>query len=198
MLIGRGLLGSTVAFASAAHAGVSIPWEAPNQVQDRIEDRTQQFMELPRQLHAEDVRLFRNFMGGRVYSTPHHHYHTVYRLPVDTPQGVIYRPYFYCGDTLQLDGDVVLPHLAIRVQIGSRVPVYDSPVIVHSPPVVVVTPAAYHPPAVNGPACHATRSNHGHHYGWNKQDHDDDDGDGEDDHGRNDDRADHGDRDGDK
>lgn len=62
---------------------------------------------------------YQPYYGGRVYYGPHHHYHAYYNFPVYVGGAVAYRPYYYCGDSLFINGAVALPHLAFGINFGS-------------------------------------------------------------------------------
>jgi hypothetical protein len=73
---------------------------------------------VPRHVSFRTVRVYDPFFNGRVFFSPHRHFHRVYRFPVVTTYGVVYQPYSYCGDELFTGGYVAFggPHISARVR----------------------------------------------------------------------------------
>jgi hypothetical protein len=61
---------------------------------------------VPTRIRLREVRTYRPYFSGRIYSAGHRHAHAVYYFPVHTRYGVVYRPYDYCDGRLFLEGHV--------------------------------------------------------------------------------------------
>ena len=62
---------------------------------------------VPSFIPARRVAEYHPYVLQRSWYRPHNHRHVVYRFPVYTDFGVVYRPYTYCGDHLfRHDDDV--------------------------------------------------------------------------------------------
>ena len=112
------------------------------------------FPTVPRSIVVGQRGYYQPYYSGRVYYAPHHHYHAAYRFPVYVGGSVVYEPYYYCGDSLFVDGAVALPHLAFGIRFGSPGGVsiggfYSSPAYVAPAPYPYVAPAV--PPPYYGP-----------------------------------------------
>ena len=149
------LTAAMVLTAPAARAGgIPTPWELHKKIHERAEEHVRDLIDLPRRIHDQHKRLFRNFFSGRVYYRPHQHYHTIYRLPVYTRSSVVYRPYSYCNDALFMDAAVRLPQIAIHVGTSAPMPAYQ-------PASFYYVPA----PVYAGPSCpNHPHGHHGHDY----------------------------------
>jgi len=55
---------------------------------------------VPRTIVVRDAWRYRAYRPRSAYYAPHRHVHVVYTFPVNTPYGIVYRPYAYCGDHL--------------------------------------------------------------------------------------------------
>ena len=53
---------------------------------------------VPSYIPAPRVVEYQPYVVQRAWYRPHNHRHVVYRFPVYTDFGVVYRPYTYCGD----------------------------------------------------------------------------------------------------
>jgi len=60
--------------------------------------------EVPRHIHRLHRSDHRRYYRGRVWVPVHHHYHVIYRFPVYTSVGLVYRDYPYCEGSLYHDG----------------------------------------------------------------------------------------------
>lgn len=84
---------------------------------------------VPRRIHPTAVAVYRPYYADRVWYTGHRHFHSMYRFPVATSYGVVYRPYAYCDDRVfegygyddrhrdPVDGYVTIraPHVSIGI-----------------------------------------------------------------------------------
>jgi len=62
---------------------------------------------VPSYIPAPRVVEYQPYVVQRAWYRPHNHRHVVYRFPVYTDFGVVYRPYTYCGDHIfSPDNDV--------------------------------------------------------------------------------------------
>lgn len=74
---------------------------------------------VPRVIAVDHRAYYSPYVSGRTYYAPHHHYHARYRFPVFVGSAIQYQPYYYCGNSLFLNGVVTLPHLAFGINFGS-------------------------------------------------------------------------------
>ena len=58
------------------------------------------FRDVPRFIGPRDVEFFRPYIASRFYYGPRRLEHVVYRFPVETPDGVVFRTFIYCGGAL--------------------------------------------------------------------------------------------------
>lgn len=60
---------------------------------------------VPRVIRPTAVAVYRPYYADRVWHARHRHYHSLYRFPVETSYGVVYRPYAYCAGEVFHDYD---------------------------------------------------------------------------------------------
>jgi hypothetical protein len=59
-----------------------------------------------------------SYYWGRTYHAGHGHYHRVYRFPVHTRHGVVYRPHAYCDGRFIATGRFTVSGPVFRIDIG--------------------------------------------------------------------------------
>lgn len=75
--------------------------------------------QVPRLIHTVRMaRLYDPYLHGRVYHAGHGHYHTIYRFPVSTRHGVVYRPHAYCDGRFHATGSFTVSGPVFSVQVG--------------------------------------------------------------------------------
>jgi len=76
---------------------------------------------VPQRIHRHDRVAYRGYYVRGVYHPLHRHVHAVYRFPVYTSRGVVYRDYPYCNGVLDrggVSGFFTLSGRQFRIAIG--------------------------------------------------------------------------------
>ena len=67
--------------------------------------------DVPRFIGPRETAFYRPYIASRFYYGPRRLEHVVYRFPVETPNGVVFRTFVYCGGALVEDGPAFAAYL---------------------------------------------------------------------------------------